>query len=53
QLFLEVRASNGAAQRLYDRAGFNELGRRRNYYPTASGREDAMVYGLQLRFDQI
>lgn len=53
QLFLEVRASNLAAQRLYDRAGFNALGRRRNYYPTASGREDAMVYGLQLRFDQI
>lgn len=53
QLFLEVRASNQPAQRLYDRAGFNELGRRRNYYPTAAGREDAIVYGLQLRFDQI
>lgn len=53
QLFLEVRASNQSAQQLYDRAGFNELGRRRNYYPTTDGREDAIVYGLQLRFDQI
>lgn len=53
QVFLEVRESNVAAQVLYDRAGFNELGRRRNYYPTQQGREDAIVYGLQLRFDQI
>jgi ribosomal-protein-alanine N-acetyltransferase len=53
QMFLEVRESNRAAMQMYLNHGFNEVGRRRNYYPTAAGREDALVYGLQLRFDQI
>ena len=53
QMFLEVRESNQAAMQMYLNHGFNEVGRRRNYYPTAAGREDALVYGLQLRFDQI
>jgi len=53
QMFLEVRESNRAAMQMYLNHGFNEVGRRRNYYPTAVGREDALVYGLQLRFDQI
>jgi ribosomal-protein-alanine N-acetyltransferase len=53
QMFLEVRESNRAAMQMYLNHGFNEVGRRRNYYPTAEGREDALVYGLQLRFDQI
>ena len=52
-MFLEVRESNQAAMQMYLNHGFNEVGRRRNYYPTAAGREDALVYGLQLRFDQI
>lgn len=43
ECFLEVRASNGPAYRLYERYGFNEIGRRRDYYPAASGREDALV----------
>ncbi|MFC0712216.1 ribosomal protein S18-alanine N-acetyltransferase [Azorhizophilus paspali] len=43
ECFLEVRASNGAAYRLYERYGFNEVGRRRDYYPAAGGREDALV----------
>ncbi len=30
--FLEVRASNGAAQKLYESIGFHACGRRRNYY---------------------
>lgn len=42
-IFLEVRASNIAAQTLYRRSGFQECGRRRDYYPTASGREDALL----------
>jgi len=31
-LFLEVRESNQSARRLYERAGFAEVGRRKNYY---------------------
>lgn len=46
--FLEVRASNEAAARLYERFGFNEIGRRRNYYPAAGGREDALVMAYSL-----
>lgn len=46
--FLEVRASNLSASRLYERFGFNELGRRPNYYPAAGGREDALVMAYSL-----
>ena len=38
---LEVRASNGAARRLYEREGFVEQGRRRDYY--GAPREDAVL----------
>ncbi len=38
---LEVRASNAAATRLYERAGFAEVGRRRNYY--SDPQEDAVL----------
>ena len=38
-LTLEVRASNDTAQRLYDRFGFEPVGRRKNYYED----EDALV----------
>ena len=41
ELFLEVRPSNGVAQRLYERLGFLPVGRRRNYY--ARPTEDALV----------
>ncbi|MGF1642556.1 MAG: ribosomal protein S18-alanine N-acetyltransferase [Thiotrichales bacterium] len=50
-LFLEVRPSNHAAQNLYLRYGFNEIGRRRNYYPAVNGREDALVMAKQLDLD--
>jgi ribosomal-protein-alanine N-acetyltransferase len=43
--FLEVRDSNLAARRLYERAGFALLGRRRAYY--ANG-EDGLLYRLAL-----
>ena len=47
-IFLEVRASNASAVYLYERAGFNEIGRRSGYYPGAIGREDALVFGKEL-----
>jgi ribosomal-protein-alanine N-acetyltransferase len=47
-VFLEVRASNTAAQNLYSGLGFNEVGLRRGYYPAAQGREDAIVLALSL-----
>lgn len=47
-LWLEVRASNAAAIALYERLGFNEATIRRNYYPTADGREDAIIMALPI-----
>jgi [ribosomal protein S18]-alanine N-acetyltransferase len=41
EVFLEVRPSNMAARRLYERYGFAEVGRRKNYY--SRPREDALV----------
>ncbi|HEX7091378.1 MAG TPA: ribosomal protein S18-alanine N-acetyltransferase [Longimicrobiales bacterium] len=41
ELFLEVRVSNTAAQRLYRSRGFREVGRRRHYYNRPV--EDALV----------
>ena len=43
RVLLEVRPSNGVAQRLYATAGFQEIGRRKAYYPARGGREDALV----------
>ncbi len=40
---LEVRVTNTRARKMYTSAGFSEVGRRRNYYPTADGREDAIL----------
>ncbi len=42
-IFLEVRMSNAGAQRLYQRFGFGEFGRRKGYYKSHAGREDAKV----------
>ena len=47
-VFLEVRASNEVAAQLYESVGFNEIGKRRNYYPTTRGHEDARVLALQI-----
>jgi len=44
---LEVRPSNVAARRLYERHGFRETGRRPKYY--AREDEDAIVMGADLR----
>lgn len=48
ECFLEVRSSNQTAYRLYERYGFNEIGRRRDYYPAPGGREDALVMACTL-----
>lgn len=47
RLFLEVRASNRVAQRLYQRCGWHPCGRRKNYYPLGSGHEDALLFSWQ------
>lgn len=48
-LWLEVRPGNQRALALYRRHGFQEVGRRRGYYPAAGGqREDAVVMRLAL-----
>ena len=48
QMFLEVRPSNRVAVALYESFGFEKIGVRKDYYPSALGREDALVYGLAL-----
>jgi ribosomal-protein-alanine N-acetyltransferase len=48
EMFLEVRVSNAAAIHLYDKIGFNEIGRRKNYYPTVGGKEDAILMAAPL-----
>ncbi len=47
-IFLEVRPSNLNAISLYKSLGFNEIGVRKDYYPTESGREDAVMLALEL-----
>ncbi|MDE2048878.1 MAG: ribosomal protein S18-alanine N-acetyltransferase [Betaproteobacteria bacterium] len=48
-LWLEVRPSNHAAIRLYERHGFARVGVRRAYYPAAGAtREDALLMRLDL-----
>lgn len=45
---LEVRVSNAGAIALYERLGFTVDGTRRNYYPAAIGREDALLMSCHL-----
>ncbi|OAJ33851.1 ribosomal protein S18-alanine N-acetyltransferase [Piscirickettsia salmonis] len=42
-IFLEVRESNLAALKLYNGHGFQELSRRKGYYPKGDAREDALI----------
>lgn len=48
RVYLEVRPSNPAAQALYVTLGFEEVGRRPNYYPAHGGREEAIVMVLEI-----
>lgn len=45
-VFLEVRADNGVAIRLYERAGFKDIALRRNYYRDTM---DAWVMRLEIK----
>jgi len=48
EAFLEVRVSNDPAIGLYEATGFEVVGVRPRYYPADDGREDALVYRLEL-----
>jgi ribosomal-protein-alanine N-acetyltransferase len=48
RVVLEVRASNAAAIGLYRKAGFVDIGLRRDYYQAENGREDAILMGREL-----
>lgn len=45
-VFLEVRQSNTAALALYEKIGFAQIDLRKNYYPTADGKEHAVIMAL-------
>jgi ribosomal-protein-alanine N-acetyltransferase len=48
-ILLEVRPSNERALEIYQRYGFNEIGRRKGYYPAPNQqREDAIVMRFAL-----
>lgn len=46
-VFLEVRETNGPARSFYEKAGFEQTGRRKSYYTHPA--EDAILYRLRLR----
>jgi [ribosomal protein S18]-alanine N-acetyltransferase len=49
RLFLEVAEDNHAARRLYDRAGFRQIGLRKAYYKRATGPyDDAIIMAVDL-----
>ena len=43
ECFLEVRITNKVAISLYESMGFESIGRRKGYYPSELGREDALI----------
>ncbi|VAW79944.1 Ribosomal-protein-S18p-alanine acetyltransferase [hydrothermal vent metagenome] len=47
-IFLEVRETNQVAIQIYHSTGFNQIGTRQNYYPAKKGKEDALIFALQL-----
>jgi len=47
-ILLEARPSNPVAVQLYRSVGFEQIGRRKRYYPTPAGREDALVFALDI-----
>ncbi|MDH5353604.1 MAG: ribosomal protein S18-alanine N-acetyltransferase [Gammaproteobacteria bacterium] len=47
-ILLEVRPSNVQAINCYNATGFNEIGCRKDYYPAANGREDALLFAREI-----
>ncbi len=47
-IMLEVRPSNVQAIHCYNAAGFNEIGCRKDYYPAAEDREDALLFARDI-----
>lgn len=48
RLILEVRQSNTAAISFYEAHGFLQLGIRKGYYPLDKGKEDALIYYINI-----
>jgi len=51
--FLEVRVGNARAIALYRSLGFGVDGTRRDYYPAAGGREDALLMSRDLPYQTL
>lgn len=47
-IYLEVRESNERAIALYKKAGFQQIGTRKDYYAAMEGREDALIFAKDL-----
>jgi ribosomal-protein-alanine N-acetyltransferase len=43
QIFLEVRESNQAAIKLYEKSGFHQIDLRKNYYPNSNGTKEHAI----------
>ena len=48
-IFLEVEEKNEAAIRLYEKDGYVQIGRRKEYYRTKTGPSDALIFHRKLR----
>ncbi len=46
--YLEVRRSNTRAISLYKKMNFQQVGERKDYYPTVNGQEDALIFAINL-----
>lgn len=49
RFFLEVNVENHAAKHLYEQLGFQLVGRRKGYYPSATGPQDALVMCYEIQ----
>lgn len=52
-VYLEVRRSNHVAIGLYRKLKFHLIGERKDYYPTVSGAEDALIFAKSLHEEKV